>query len=42
MLHTSTARKSKGRMEKSLLLNLHIRGEERKIRRAVEKRDFGC
>jgi len=35
MLHTSTATKRKGRMEKSLLLNLHIGGEERKIRRAV-------
>jgi len=35
MLHISTARKSKDRMEKSLLLNLSIRGEERKIRRSV-------
>jgi len=31
LLHTSAASKSKGRMEKSLLFNLHRGGEERKI-----------
>jgi len=35
MLHTSPTRKSTGRMEKSLIFNSHVGGEEREIRRRV-------